>query len=215
MHKAIKTSNKCEPALTDIEKNEIDSSSKDYFITEILKNFNTAKESMDSALKEFRNNLSLLDSPNDISIMHTTSNSFHMISKTNGHQHTNSVTSNPGLSPNVDLKSDFQFRQFVNSLVKENTCLKLELKMLYDCLKQNSQIIEMNEATRERKISDNNSMEFQHKSNSNNASNQPLSSTMIKQAYFLKMKDENQKDQFLLEIKKFINTLRSSDFFIC
>lgn len=187
----------------------LERSSKSY--DNAIYNFNKSKETFENMLKDLKS--TILESniyytnitQNSTEPMSSNTNSLSVITKNKLSANNNKINIKDDFYPslinyeniinnqhiNELLHSNtnnylYNLNVVLNSLSKENTCLKIELKLLYDTLSKNKGIEQI--LVVENKELDKN--------------------------YFCKLKDDKMKEYVLLDIKNFLIYLRKSEFFI-
>lgn len=191
---------------------------------EIIKNFNKSKEAFDSSLKELKS--SILDNSNIQNIQYPNSNYGMSNANTTNNSPINYVninSQNQNVSNHAlafqsllsheyiaDSKDDSKLKQLISVLTKENTCLKVEMKILYDSINKNYQIKEADEKKKSN-ISITSPDIIQRTVNNINHS----SSESFNKAYLIRLKDDQSKESLFLDVKKYILSLRQAEFFIC
>ena len=199
---------------------------KEYDILDIIKSFNTSKEAVESLIKETKNSINEMNAHQDYTIstnINTNANTNVTSSQIGNHQQSfkapnlnylinSSVILNAyNFENNLEYKDKFSNSKILNQLQKENTSLKLELKLLYDSLKQDNKISEIPKEDLDLKIRKSNPTSLTHSPDINkNRLNDQLGKDSN---YLVKIGDEG-KETFFLEIKNYIQSLRQSDFFI-
>lgn len=219
---------------------------KEYDINEIIKNFNTSKDVFDNLLKDLKSSV------NDIPVQPVENNSNITTNYTVSAMNTNNAinassknllqNSQNNLSPNyliqnnaqvfynvynyensLENKTDNQLKSLISQMTKENTSLKLELKILYDSMKQGNLISETCREDLEKgnfdlkivkKTSHQASPELTFKPKSNFTVNTNEAYNSKSTNYVIKLLDENMKENLFLDVKKYINSLKQIDFFL-
>ncbi len=234
--------------LTNSKENDMKNikDNKEYDINEIIKNFNTSKDVFDNLLKDLKSSV------NDIPVQPVENNSNITTNYTVSAMNTNNAinassknllqNSQNNLSPNyliqsnaqvfynvynyensLENKTDNQLKSLISQMTKENTSLKLELKILYDSMKQGNLISETCREDLEKgnfdlkivkKTSHQASPELTFKPKSNFTANTNEAYNSKSTNYVIKLLDENMKENLFLDVKKYINSLKQIDFFL-
>jgi len=146
-------------------------------INEIIKNFNSNKENIDSILKELK---TTNENYSDFSNLSSTVNSMSHLRHNSSNITNNEYFEKPDKI--IDSKTLNHLKAQNKILNKENTSLKIELKILLEGIKIN---------------------------------NFPLiTNDIMKDSYFIKLKDDNQLDAYVFDVKKYVMQLRKTNFFI-
>ena len=199
---------------------------REYDILNIIKSFNTSKEAVESLIKETKISINEMNAHQDYTIstnINTNANTNVTSSQIGNHQQSfkapnsnylinSSVILNAyNFENNLEYKDKLSNSKILNQLQKENTSLKLELKLLYDSLKQDNKISEIPKEDLDLKVRKSNPTSLTHSPDFNK---NRLNDQLTKDSnYLVKIGDEG-KEAFFLEIKNYIQSLRQSDFFI-
>jgi hypothetical protein len=222
---------------------------KEFDINEIIKNFNSSKDTFDSLLKDLKSSVSninetpVVENNSNITTNYTvsamnTNNAVNVSSKNILQNSQNNLTPNYLVQNNAQVyynvynyenslenKTDNQLKSLINQMTKENTSLKLELKILYDTMKQGNLISEtcredLEKGNYDLKVGKKNShqaspeLTFKPKSNFTGNTNTNEAYNSKSTNYVIKLLDENMKENLFLDVKKYINSLKQLDFFL-
>lgn len=221
---------------------------KEYDINEIIKNFNASKDLFDNLLKDLKSSVNEIpvqqvENNSNITTNYTvsamnTNNAINVSSKNllQNSQNNFNLTPNYLIQNNAQVfynvynyenslenKTDNQLKSLISQMTKENTSLKLELKILYDTMKQGNLISEICREDLEKgnfdlkvvkKTSHQASPELTFKPKSNFTANSNEAYNSKSTNYVIKLLDENMKENLFLDVKKYINSLKQIDFFL-
>lgn len=221
-----------------------ESKDKDFNINEILRNFNSSKDNFENLLKDLKTSITeiapLVLQNNDISNIGSNVNTNYTNAPYNNSLTAITTTQNQGFlsnnniynNSNINNVNESSFKLVLLQLSKENTSLKLELKLLYDTLKQNNLIHETNKEEIDKYVKKNSysysniasntqspDLGYKQKAvfNENNSS-RLINSNYCNNSYkdggsFIKIGDESLKDVWFLDVKRFIFNLKQNEFF--